>query len=443
MWLASRDEYRRILALALPIVGGMISQAIMNVVDAALVGILGAEALAGVGVGGYAVFFVSSLVMGLGSGVQAVAGRRFGEGKTRDCAHGLHAGLLIALVLSVVLIPLVYTLSSPLMLLMNKDPNVQHAAIPYLQIRTLSILAIGLNFSFRGFLNAINLSHIYMRTLICMHVLNGLLSYLLIFGKWGFPEMGVAGAAWGTTLSMYLGSILYAHSTWQYAKQHGFLKVRLTRQSLNTVFHLAMPNSIQSLFFSAGLIMLFWIIGHIGSAEVAVAHALVTLMLFMILPAMGIGMAAATLVSQALGQGEPEEAYWWAWRTSMVCIAILFIPGLLLITVPDAVLSLFFHKPALIELGRTPLQLTGWMVGVEAIVMILPQALLGAGASQVVMRITVLSQWGMFLPLAWAIGPWGGHGLWAIWILHSVYRLMTAIIFAYYWIRKDWQRIHV
>ncbi|MEJ2756308.1 MAG: MATE family efflux transporter, partial [Gammaproteobacteria bacterium] len=177
--------------------------------------------------------------------------------------------------------------------------------------------------------------------------------------------------------------------------------------------------------------------------EVAVAHALVTLMLFMILPAMGIGMAAATLVSQALGQGEPEEAYWWAWRTSMVCIAILFIPGLLLITVPDAVLSLFFHKPALIELGRTPLQLTGWMVGVEAIVMILPQALLGAGASQVVMRITVLSQWGMFLPLAWAIGPWSGHGLWAIWILHSVYRLMTAIIFAYYWIRKDWQRIHV
>lgn len=443
----------------------MLSQAVLNVVDAAMVGHLGANALAGVGIGGYLNFFVSSLVLGLGSGVQAVTARRFGAQKTQTAeiqhrkAHSsnnvthadtnaeqsvmlpLQAGLLIALCLSALLIPLVIFIAEPLMLLMSDDKAVLDSAIPYFEIRLLAILAIGLNFSFRGFLNAIDLSAVYMRTLVAMHFLNAVISYTLIFGKFGLPELGVEGAAWGTTLSMYIGSILYGVFTWQHAKGLGPFLRKPEPKTLFSVFRLALPNSIQSLFFSAGLTVLFWIIGQIGSAEVAVAHALITLLLFIILPAMGMGMAAATLVGQSLGQQDLAEAYYWGWRVICVGLLIMCGPGLVLVLLPEQILSVFLHDPALIEMGRIPVIITGLMVLTEAVVMIFSQALLGAGAATLVMRVTVLSQWLVFLPLAWLFGPWAGYGLLAVWLLHGFQRALNAMIFSYYWVKRDWQCI--
>lgn len=431
----------------------MISQSLLNVVDAAMVGHLGAPALAGVGIGGYLNFFVSALVLGLGSGVQAVSARRFGQygyptaTPAQPSPHPdriispLHAGLSLALIIAVLLIPWAVRYSEPLMLLMSDDPEVLSASVPYFQIRILAILAIGLNFSFRGFLNAINLSAVYMRTLIAMHVLNVGLSYGLIFGKFGLPAMGVEGAAWGTVLSMYIGSVLYGFFTWQHAARYGFLRKLPDQRTVSLVFKQALPNSVQSLFFSAGLTVLFWIIGQIGSAEVAVAHALITLLLFIILPAMGIGMAAATLVGQSLGQADPEEAYYWGWRVISLAIIIMSIPGLVLVLTPETVLSIFLHEPELIDLGRVPVILTGMMVLTEAFIMILSQALLGAGAASLVMRITVLTQWLFFLPLAWLFGPYAGFGLLAVWMLYGGQRILNAIIFSYYWIKRDWQGI--
>jgi putative MATE family efflux protein len=456
-WIPNKNQRQHISSLALPIVGGMMSQALLNVVDAAMVGHLGAPALAGVGIGSYLNFFVSALVLGLGSGVQSVTARRFGAHNNpasipnhdeKAVSMGsvispLHAGLMIAALISALLIPLVVAFCEPLMLLMSDDPDVLAAAIPYFEIRLLAILSIGLNFSFRGFLNAIDLSTVYMRTLVAMHFLNALLSYVLIFGKLGFPELGAAGAAWGTTLSMYTGSLLYAFFTWRNAKHLSFLKVWPNKKTVFAVLKQTLPNSIQSLFFSAGLAVLFWIIGQIGSAEVAVAHALITLLLFIILPAMGIGMAAATLVGQALGQDDPEQAYLWGWRVICMGTVIMLIPGTILLTAPALVLSIFVHEPELIALGKLPVMITGLMVITEALVMILSQALLGAGAAKQVMWVTVLSQWLLFLPLAWLLGPWAGYGLITVWLLHGLHRMLNAVIFSYYWTKRDWQHIQL
>jgi Na+-driven multidrug efflux pump len=240
---------------------------------------------------------------------------------------------------------------------------------------------------------------------------------------------------------MYIGSILYGVFTWQHAKGLGPFLRKPEPKTLFSVFRLALPNSIQSLFFSAGLTVLFWIIGQIGSAEVAVAHALITLLLFIILPAMGMGMAAATLVGQSLGQQDLAEAYYWGWRVICVGLLIMCGPGLVLVLLPEQILSVFLHDPALIEMGRIPAIITGLMVLTEAVVMIFSQALLGAGAATLVMRVTVLSQWLVFLPLAWLFGPWAGYGLLAVWLLHGFQRALNAMIFSYYWVKRDWQCI--
>jgi len=99
--LPGRDKLRTITFLGLPIMGGMLSQSLMNLVDAAMVGTLGSAALAGVGLGSYVNFMAVALVMGLGAGVQAMVARRRGEGSTTQLAAPLNEGLLIALALAI------------------------------------------------------------------------------------------------------------------------------------------------------------------------------------------------------------------------------------------------------------------------------------------------------------------------------------------------------
>src|SRR5210317_215610 len=139
-------RFRRILTLALPIIGGMVSQNVLNLVDTAMVGRLGDAALGAVGLGGFAVFMCMALVLGVSTGVQATAARRKGEGLTGEMAHSLNAGLIIVWIVAPVL-SLVLVLAAPsLYHILNDDPGVMALGIPYLQVRLLSIVFVATNF---------------------------------------------------------------------------------------------------------------------------------------------------------------------------------------------------------------------------------------------------------------------------------------------------------
>ena len=194
--LPQRDRLDRILGLALPIVGGMISQNVLNLVDTAMVGTLGDAALAAVGIGGFANFMFMALLLGLATGVQVQASRRKGEGKLAETASPLNGGLLLiclaAPALSAVLywsVPLIYPW-------LNGDPEVIAQGVPYLQARVLAIVFVGANFCFRGYWNAVDLPRLYMGTIITMHAANIFMNWVFIFGNLGvFPSTGGSASA--------------------------------------------------------------------------------------------------------------------------------------------------------------------------------------------------------------------------------------------------------
>jgi MATE family multidrug resistance protein len=204
------QRYRTILLLALPIIGGQISQNLLNIVDLAMVGQLGSVAVAAVGVASFSNFLAASFVMGLGSGVQALVSRRIGEGKPEAAVRALNGGLFLALAIGLPISIGLFLVSELLMTALTSDAAVAADATSYFSARVLGSFAIGMNFAFRGYWNGVSLSMIYMRTLIIMHLANIALNYLLIFGKFGFPELGVAGAGAGTALSIILGVVLYS-----------------------------------------------------------------------------------------------------------------------------------------------------------------------------------------------------------------------------------------
>ena len=291
---------KRILALGLPIIGGMVSQNVLNLVDTAMVGTLGNAALAAVGLGGFANFMFMALILGISTGVQVMSARRKGQGQFDGMARPLNAGLLMVVV-SAPLLSAVLFFSIPVMYpLINADPEVIQQGVPYLQARTLAILFVGCNFAFRGYWNAVDLSRYYMGTLILMHSTNIFLNWVLIFGHLGAPALGVTGAGIASAISTAVGLATYVYLGFRHARPHGFLCGLPPIADVKKMFTLSFPTGLQQLFFSTGFLVMFWIIGLVGTRERAAASVLINVMLVAVLPGMGLGMAASTLVGQAL-----------------------------------------------------------------------------------------------------------------------------------------------
>ncbi len=439
------DSLRRqkILRLALPIIAGMLSQSLINLIDAALVGSLGEVPLAGVGIGGYAMFLITALVFGLSSGVQAQTARRHGEQDWPNCAVPLNAGLVIALAVSLPVVLLSLWQAPILLGLINQDPTVHAVAVEYFRWRVLSLVAVAMIFCFRGYWNGMQQTGIYLRIILVTHVINVAASLALIFGYLGLPAMGPAGAGAGTTLSLFVGLAIWARVSVRHAGKRGFLVELPRRATFTTTLRLALPHSFQQLWFAAGYAVLFWILGQIDAASVAVGHVLVNLSLLLILPGVGLGMAAMSLVGHSLGQQAHQEAHRWGWdvvRLAWLCLAALALPMALF---PELVLGLFLHDPALVSLGRLPLQLTAAMIVLDAAALVLGQALLGAGANRTVMTTTLTLQWLIFLPLAWWVGIVLEQGLLGIWWVQLGYRCLNSAWFAVIWQRRRWQRLVV
>lgn len=431
------------MTLALPIIGGMASQNVLNLVDTAMVGVLGAAPLAAVGLASFANFMASAIIMGLSAGVQAMASRRLGEQREEEAAVPLNGGLVLAAVIGV---PLSITLAitAPRYFpLLASDPEVVSLGVPYLQARLLAMTALGMNFAFRGYWNGVGLSTVYMRTLVAMHTLNIVLNWLLIFGHLGLPELGATGAGVGSAIATFAGAAMYMVQGLRRARPHGFLQSLPPRATVLTMLRLSGPAGIQQFFFAAGMTALFWIIGRIGTDELAVSNVLVHLLLVAILPGLGFGMASATLVGQALGRRDPDAAHRWAWDVVLVAVVVVAAIASVGAAVPDLLLKIFLHDSSLVELGRTPLRVLALAIPVDTIGLVLLNSVLGAGDTRRVMVVSVGLQWLVFLPVAWLVGPGLGLGLVAVWIAHAAYRALQTAAFVAIWQRRSWSDVRV
>ena len=435
------QRYRQILTIALPIIGGMVSQNILNLVDAAMVGYLGTAQLAAVGLASFINFVAAASFMGMSAGVQAMVSRRMGEGRDSEAANPLNGALLTIFIIGLPVSVGLIVYAEDLLRWLNDDPEVIRYGSVYLEARLYAIMAVGMNFCYRGYWSAIKRTGFYLRTLLVMHSLNILLNYLLIFGHFGFPELGVYGAGLGTSISMFGGTLIYTWLALKHTKCYGF-GLHLPRyETLIALIKISIPSSIQQLFFALGFTILFWIVGQVGTYELAAANVLTNITLVAILPCIAFGLSAATLVGQALGRNDISDAYQWGWDTSVIASIVVVFIGLPMIFVPQWLLSLFLHEAEPIAIGITPLRLVGIGIVIDAVGLVLMNALQGAGATKVTLKVSFTMQWLFFLPLAWYLGPYAGLGLTEIWLMQLVYRAIQTAIYVWLWKQQQWAHI--
>lgn len=434
---------RRILGLSLPIIGGMISQNVLNLVDTYMVGQLGDVALGAVVMGGFLTFTAGAVLLGMGSAVQAMSARRVGAGQSGEAALPLNGGLLTVGVLSIPWSVLLAWAAPFFFPWVADDPAVAAEGVPYLQARLCALIFATSNVCFRGFWNAVDRPQLYMRTLIVMHLSNIALNWVLIFGHLGAPALGATGAGVASALSTVIGTGTYVVLAKRHARGMGFLSARPSMTLVRDLLRLAMPAGFQQVFFAAGLTAFSAIVARVGTAELAATGVLANLMLVARLPGLGFGLAAASLVGQALGAGSTQDARAWGWDVSKMAACVVALIGLPAILFPETLLRFFITVDATVQLAVPSLRIVAVFVGLDAIGLVLMNALLGAGASRRVMFISVGMQWGVFLPLAYLMGPVFGLGLTAIWALNVGQLVLQMLIYAFVWRSDGWARLRV
>lgn len=227
------------------------------------------------------------------------------------------------------------------------------------------------------------------------------------------------------------------------ARDNGFLKKIPDKEMFRTLIRLAFPTAIQHTFFAGGILVVLWIIGLIGTMELAASQIITMLMLVGILPGVGMGLSATSLVSQALGKDDPDDAERWGWEITGMTVTILLLIGIPMVLFPLGMLKLFTTAPEVHAVGKVPLQMTGAILGIEAIMIVCSKALIGAGDNTRVMFTAIALQWGIYLPLAYLAGPIMGMGLTGVWMAQLIYKIIGGVVYALMWRNRKWAGIKI
>ncbi|MBC8133929.1 MAG: MATE family efflux transporter, partial [Deltaproteobacteria bacterium] len=322
---------RAILLLAVPMVLEMGMESIFAVADIFWVSKLGPDATASVGLTESMMVIVYALAMGLSMGGAAVVARRIGQKDPDGAARATIQMIIIGVALSVVVGVLGATLAPHLLKMMGASPDTIAVGGSFTAIMlggcVTVVLLFMMNAAFRGAGDAA----ISMRTLILANSINIVLGPFLIFGWGPFPRMGVAGAAVATTFGRGVG-VLYQLYSLRAGRGHLVIRrdhLRLDPEILKTIARISSSGVVQSLIGTASWVGLVKILAGFGSAALAGYTITVRIVLFAILPCWGMSNAAATLVGQNLGAGQPDRAESAVWRAAWYNFVFLGAIGVL------------------------------------------------------------------------------------------------------------------
>lgn len=461
--------FRRVLTLAFPIILGNLSRVLMNVVDVAMVGRLGAKSLAAVGLGAVLIWTILSIGVAFRTGVQTVTARRYGQKRFSDCGLALNSGLALASIVGVIFSMMGYKMAGVAIRFLIDDPDVIPLAIVYTQWSFVGAACITIGYAFQGFYNGVERTRIHMEVTIVSNLLNIYLDAGLIFGNarltemlasspvgdisflsvlWSpfdFPALGVEGAAIATLCAAVWMIIHYTLRgfTQEFRTNYGTYKGGFNRETLKKEVEVAAPQGFQEVGVMVVYVLFFKIIGMIGTVEVAATEVVFTLAMASFLPAVGFGVACATLVGKALGEEDPERAAVSMLESVRWSVIFMGTMGILFLLFPRPILLIFTNDREVIEMGLVALRILGVVQFFDAVGMTLWFALSGAGNTLFPAIIDLSLSWGIFLPGSYLLGIVFGYGLIGPWLAFAIYLFLYAICITWKILKGDWKEIEI
>ncbi len=426
---------RAVFLLAVPMVLEMAMESVFAVVDVFFVSRLGADSVAAVGITESMLTLLYAVALGLAMSTTAMVSRRIGEKDRAGAAQAAVQSLAVGLSVSLLVAVGGGWFAADLLRLMGMSESVVATGSGYTQLMlggSASILLLHLiNGIFRGAGDAA----IAMRTLWLANAINLVLDPCLIFGLGPFPELGVTGAALATTIGRSVGVLfqLAVLFSGRHRVALGWADLRLVPAVMLRLVRVSAGGVLQFLIATGSWVALMRIAARSGSEAIAGYTIAIRVLVFALQPVWGLSNAAATLVGQNLGAGQPERAAASVWKAGWFTTAFLAAVTALFMLVPEGLIGLFTREPAVVAWGASALRIISAGFCFYGWGMVMVQAFNGAGDTLTPTWINFFCFWCFQIPLAWGLAVHGGLGargvFLAVVIAESVLTLIAIFVF--------------
>ena len=407
---------RAVLLLAIPMMLEMGMESVFAIVDIYFVSHLGKHATSTVGLTESVITIVYSLAMGISMAATAMVARLVGEKNAEAATKAGMQAILVALVITILISIPGFIYADDILRLMGAEKVAIKAGTNYTRIMMGGSLVIMLLFLINGIFRGAGDAMMAMKSLWLANICNIILCPLLIRGLGPIPAYGLEGAAMATTIGRGIGV--------SYQLYHLFNGKRLVRFTLKllrpdwtvmrSLINIAWPGTLQFLIGSGSWIILASLVVQTGLSDASAGYQIaIRIVLFFILPAWGLSNAAATLVGQNLGAGQPERAQLSVMRTAKYNAIFMGLMSLIFLFLSPYIISFFTREPSVAAYAISAVRIVSAGFLFYGIGMVMANAFNGAGDTRTPTLINLFGFWFFQIPLAWilstqfAMGPLG------------------------------------
>ena len=426
---------RAITLLAIPMVLEMSMESLFGIVDVFFVARLGADSIATVGLTESLITLIFGVALGLSMATTAMVARRIGEKNPEEASAAAVQAIILGIAVSVPIGIIGILFTPALFRLMGASEGIIAAGSGYGAILIGTNVVIMLLFLVNAVFRGAGDAAIAMRVLWLSNILNIILDPCLIFGLGPFPEMGVTGAAVATSIGRGAG-VAYALSVLFSGRGRVQVSRRQLRIDLKVMMRLlrvSLGGMFQFLVATASWLALVRIVAIFGGAAIAGYTIAIRIIIFAILPSWGMSNAAATLVGQNLGAGQPARAERSVWLTGMSNMVFLGGVTVVFIIFAEPLIGLFTSDPEVVPYGVSCLRFISYGYIFYAYGMVMVQAFNGAGDTTTPTVINLLCYWLFQIPLAYWLAlqtSFGARGVFmAITISESLLAVVSVMVF--------------
>jgi len=437
--------YHEVFKLALPVIVTMVSQTVMWFLDTAMVGRLGKESLAAVGISGIYVWAFLSFFNGTLNSVNTFVAQSYGGRRYEEIGGITWQGFYLA-VISYVIVLLAAPLLQFALKLVGLSPEVYGLGSTYARIRLYSGFFVFITMTTSSFLRGIGNTTTPMLIAIVANTVNAVGDYLLIFGKFGFPRLGVAGAAIATFVASVVSAILYLivflsrQNAQRFNTRSAF---RFVWKNVWRLLRIGLPIGLLWLLDMGSFAVFSSVIGHIDETFLAAHQAAITLMSTSFMPLSGLSAAATILVGQYIGAGKNQDARKSGYTAIKMSLVYCFVIAILFCTIPRLLISIISQDAIVIQQGAKLLMMAALFQLSDGLGICSGGALRGAGDTRFPMIVGVVYSWGFFVPVSFLVGVVLKVGVLSTWVVATAYIIAYGVTLFLRFRGSKWETISI
>ncbi len=427
---------KAVILLAIPMMLEMCMESVFAVVDIYFVSHLGKHAVSTVGLTESVLTIVYSLAIGISMAATAMVARRVGEKDMQSATKAGMQAILVSFVITAIISIIGFIYAADLLRLMGAEPEAVKEGTNYTRIIMGGSIVITMLFLINGIFRGAGDAMMAMKSLWLGNICNIILCPILIRGFGPVPSFGLEGAAMATTIGRGIGVLYQLYHLFN-GKRLVKFTIKLLKPDLKiirSVIDIAWPGTLQFLIGSGSWIMLASLVVQTGHSEASAGYQIaIRIVMFFILPAWGMSNAAATLVGQNLGAGQPERAEQSVIKTAKYNAIFMGTVSLLFLFFAEWIISFFTTEESVKYFAVSALRIVSSGYLFYGIGMVMANAFNGAGDTKTPTVINLFGFWFLQIPLAWLLSKtfhWGPIGVFiAIPVAETAIAITAYILF--------------